>query len=89
MKTPEQIEAEILRLMLQTTAIELALCATTSVLTREQMDQIRARMAVQNTWQELAAAESATGEVLQPVQAAADRVHQRMQQTWQKFQPKG
>jgi hypothetical protein len=73
-KTPEQIEAAITRLMLQTSAIEKVLCATASLLTTEQMRQVRDRTAWLSALQETVDGERSRPMAQDLLQPALDRL---------------
>lgn len=74
-KTPEQIDAAVTRLLLQKSAIELALCAMASLLTTEQMRLVRDRMAALSAIQETADGEISTAMAQDLLQPALDRLH--------------
>lgn len=88
-KTPEQIEAAITRLMLQNSAIELAMCAMASVLTSEQMHQVRDRMASLAAMQETADGERSTAMAQDLLQPALDRLHGMLAGAHRQFQRPG
>ena len=73
-KSPEQIEAAITRLMLQMSAVEKVLCATASLLTTEQMRQVRGRVAWLSALQETVDGERSTPMAQDLLQPTLDRL---------------
>lgn len=84
-KTPEQIEAAITRLMLQTAALEVALCATASVLTTEQMRLVRDRTAALSALQETSDGQRSTPMAQALLQTALDRLFGMLEGAHRRF----